>query len=54
MFSQIKEIKKKDEIDSYPITVIFFSVTHLIELAEEKTGCEYLVIALDRRHLDSK
>ncbi|KAI7853585.1 hypothetical protein BDC45DRAFT_569962 [Circinella umbellata] len=28
-------------------------VTHLIELAEEKTGCEYLVIALDRRHLDN-
>ncbi|KAI8138930.1 hypothetical protein BJV82DRAFT_628451 [Fennellomyces sp. T-0311] len=28
-------------------------VTHLIELAEEKTGCEYLVIAIDRRHLDN-
>ncbi|CDS04983.1 hypothetical protein LRAMOSA07513 [Lichtheimia ramosa] len=25
-------------------------VTHLIELAEEKTGCEYLVIAIDKRH----
>ncbi|KAI9494660.1 hypothetical protein BDB00DRAFT_787013 [Zychaea mexicana] len=28
-------------------------ITHLIELAEEKTGCEYLVIAIDRRHLDN-
>lgn len=27
-----------------------YSVTHLIELAEEKTGCEYLVIAIDKRH----
>jgi hypothetical protein len=29
-------------------------ITHLLELAEEKTGCENLVVVIDRRNLDTE